>query len=1273
MVEGLILNSILGGVTGYITNNMAIKMLFHKYWGVGGVIEKEYQKFIQNFSQLIERDLVNHDTLQSEIKSPQFKKVVEDIVKTILSRELPEISGGKRVAEIDGYGESREKMEKYLKNYLLPSLLPRIKERVGEVKLYQLVSVEQYAHFSTQFQLFFQQKRWGEIIGEVIYKEVEEKRLGELFSPHFFTQLAENFCRIVEDVNFRKFDRELETFFWQMVEEMEIEIILRSMEEEIGEREIGNFIPDTGKLSRELIVRFLEIVEKEPEILEKLIEVSLELLKGVDLRLENILNWESRRRLFQFLEREFPVFLKDLIYFIEKNRLEIEAEINSTIEQILSEAGLGWKIVNNIMKVFTENFARSYGVVGKIKDIVREYGEEAGEELSGKIGKFLTSRTLGEIVELIEKNGEIERSLAKILSKNFITFLNSREVEIAEEFFSRKVRKIGEVKLDFLKEIVAPKGLLLIKERCIYTSQFKSLLQKGVKKGGEKIGLGRVGDYLEKFPGEIGGDISSYYYPLLNRKIGVSIPIPPEILGYLEWGEQIGATPLNLFYSKLYPYSSQIGGFLVESLAENLRTILKGKVSRAVERELSKFSPAEIREMVEQFMGKELKPITIFGAILGSLGGAGYYLATLPFANPYFSYFTPLVYGVTGVFTNHLAINMLFRPYEKKWYLPYFSPGVVVKQRPKLAKNISNFVKRGILTDEALQSLFLTQKRGWKKGVIENFQLENFKILEQFFQKNREKIVESLWKLLEKWVESNRGKLAEVGVQFLEENRNFIIESLRGELGKKVVNFLFQMEWGEVIGSKVRNYPLSNFIPVTRRVVEGEEKRVIKKVGEELQFEKIFPVLLQWEGDYQKFIREKSVGELIPPKTKEKIAKILAERFVAGAGGAKIIKKIVERIEKETFDSNLPIGELFGGKFREILKENVDFIVEQMVSSLDSRRGEIKEMAVKQLPWGTGWILKRRVEEVVDEIFNHTLPSFLERKKWEIYKLLEKLLNYRLKDMGIGERVWEAEKMENFILEITQNPNFYIGVERGINRVLELLFSFPLERGLEILNLHTLQNFLKVFSPTLQTGFATFISQLETKEETISKLIGELVEKILEKVLEGRKFGELLEKTQFEKELEKVIETLSQNPLFRQKLETLMEQFFLQFFQTEFYNPHLLRRDLEKFIGEFFPTLKKPIKGEMGKIISNLNHLLTPSFKREIGEYLVESSFRGVEKKLPQLVKAVDIQKIVYREITQMDPREIEKMFYSFADNYFRKLKLYGGFGAIFGIPSVVI
>ena len=38
-----------------------------------------------------------------------------------------------------------------------------------------------------------------------------------------------------------------------------------------------------------------------------------------------------------------------------------------------------------------------------------------------------------------------------------------------------------------------------------------------------------------------------------------------------------------------------------------------------------------------------------------------------------------------------------------------------------------------------------------------------------------------------------------------------------------------------------------------------------------------------------------------------------------------------------------------------------------------------------------------------------------------------------------------------------------------------------------------------------------------------------------------------------------------------------------------------------------------------------------------------------------------------------MHPKEIEDMFNSFAKSYFTKLKLYGVFGAVFGIPSIFI
>ena len=59
-----LINFILGGFTGYITNNVAIKMLFKKYFGFGGVIEKEYEEFMENISKLIEKDLINDETLK---------------------------------------------------------------------------------------------------------------------------------------------------------------------------------------------------------------------------------------------------------------------------------------------------------------------------------------------------------------------------------------------------------------------------------------------------------------------------------------------------------------------------------------------------------------------------------------------------------------------------------------------------------------------------------------------------------------------------------------------------------------------------------------------------------------------------------------------------------------------------------------------------------------------------------------------------------------------------------------------------------------------------------------------------------------------------------------------------------------------------------------------------------------------------------------------------------------------------------------------------------
>ncbi len=66
---------------------------------------------------------------------------------------------------------------------------------------------------------------------------------------------------------------------------------------------------------------------------------------------------------------------------------------------------------------------------------------------------------------------------------------------------------------------------------------------------------------------------------------------------------------------------------------------------------------------------------------------------------------TPLVAGVVGYITNKIAIKMLFRPYEPKWYTLGWQ-GIVPKTRPKVAVKISEIVGQKLLAhDDFLYAL----------------------------------------------------------------------------------------------------------------------------------------------------------------------------------------------------------------------------------------------------------------------------------------------------------------------------------------------------------------------------------------------------------------------------------------------------------------------------------------------------------------------------------------------------------------------------------------
>ena len=73
----------------------------------------------------------------------------------------------------------------------------------------------------------------------------------------------------------------------------------------------------------------------------------------------------------------------------------------------------------------------------------------------------------------------------------------------------------------------------------------------------------------------------------------------------------------------------------------------------------------------------------------------------------------PLIGAVIGYFTNYLAVKMLFRPYKPKkigkWTLP-FTPGIIPKRQPQLAKAVGKAVGEQLFTGEDIKNVILTNE-----------------------------------------------------------------------------------------------------------------------------------------------------------------------------------------------------------------------------------------------------------------------------------------------------------------------------------------------------------------------------------------------------------------------------------------------------------------------------------------------------------------------------------------------------------------------------------
>lgn len=114
---------------------------------------------------------------------------------------------------------------------------------------------------------------------------------------------------------------------------------------------------------------------------------------------------------------------------------------------------------------------------------------------------------------------------------------------------------------------------------------------------------------------------------------------------------------------------------LYNYIDNNIEEILDGNIKNIIYDNLIKFNEDEICELAQSFMGNELKPLSVFGGILGIVVGGIYGLFYGTTSISGFSgsvastIISCIIMAMIGVGTNVIALKMLFYPYKRNKFL----------------------------------------------------------------------------------------------------------------------------------------------------------------------------------------------------------------------------------------------------------------------------------------------------------------------------------------------------------------------------------------------------------------------------------------------------------------------------------------------------------------------------------------------------------------------------------------------------------------------------
>ncbi|MDR0684197.1 MAG: DUF445 family protein [Spirochaetaceae bacterium] len=1307
-----LLVSILGGaVAGWVTNSIAVGMLFKKFFGRwGGVIESGYRELIQNLSRLVEQKLINARTLESEIQKPAFNDTLRRWVKEILEKELPEKTKNLRVKDIPGIDETIDRLTAYFE-----------RERIAPVALSgitvsRILSEESYRRIAEKnsSKILSSAAEHKSMIAQTLNAFFSLRAFDDILSKNVITQIKANINETVEKINFSDagienwIDNYFETFF----SIIGIDDIIKKIEDAARQVRIGDLARCPQVTARLILSHLADFLESGPgrDLLSGAVHALIGAAETFDTKVRDILHPDLTENLNVFIKRAAPELIDRLILFVIDQRYEIDNLINEAAALHFNSGGRE----SNPMRAFVfRTVSRSTGFADRIIETLSNSRRGAGEKLAAEFTAFIKKTSVGQIVSALKEAGLLNADDISAAVPGWLRTLQPENSKLFTSIIDAKLKNIFPDKFidfSFVKTNLLPRISGALREFLKNESKNNRLCER-INNAIDSYAAGNIGDTIDftKISFDINEtDVKNFIIHRWQDVAGISagklLPVTTGIFPWNRMAESVKNAGINGVYNILRNEAlyNRAADAVQSLIARNLDTVLGGSIFEIAKNELNVLSPPEVNSMVHDFMGKQLKPINIIGAVLGGLAGAVTAAASfffgLPSGFPMMFAVYGLVFALAGIGTNWIAIKMLFRPYKRIAGLN-FPPfiGVTALKQPEFAAGIAKLIQQNMLNESALRRFYAEKKEAIYAQCRERLSSENYSFIDDFFSDDRRlaAAVDGVLDALSDWIKSSHTKLAEDIDRYITDR----IESGRtGGFTANLAEALFKKlksggaaYAGKEIGKKIQEHIADKNSPEyhSSKIIDALLPLFCQCLRQNLQNIINVKIPRRYAAAFKSYIENHTVSDLAGISDSSGFFNRLAEKMEKiGCLPQRAAAAVAGFAGKLKTDGRQSLKSCFGGAIPALIKNKGSLLNGMICRLAASRKPEIVSMIMDGSGGGSFFhqlvkqaanaLLRGDVEAITDIVIDEKLFPFLEARRDAVFGILNGVLE---SPFGFDCKVFN-EKNTIFSPPVLSRLFASEGILQPIKNLsqayLNNILGVKLKNLLSPVNMDTPDRFMERASPIVNIVVSEIAARLDDSAAVsrLKKLFNHISSEIFGAGIEYS----LLRGTDMEAETVRILAVFFNDPAVDKTANVIMENLLQKTLSDkDFYEHALFRRDVSFFlkncVNENSPYLPRNIlAGPLRGLFGNTGRLISAETKDAVcGDYMLPAMFNACENQFPNLVDSLSLYSVVEREINVMPPQEIEGVFYSFAGPYFKKIILYGWIGLFAGLLSYAV